>query len=159
MATSTPLPLHLPFLVDKTSELRSDRLPSRNRCDSSSLLTERATSPSSPICAHCVSTRRKEQKRRRRLSAFACIVPPGKIHRKSCKYEFENEPPEPREDIPEVCGSRSEPKPTPYTLRNTDEKQPTLARNYCRLSKSIQNTMQGDKAIFPGRQIFQITGS
>lgn len=47
----------------------------------------------------------------------------------------------------------------PYNLQNTTEKQPTLALNYCGLSKSIQSNMQGDKAILPGRQIFQITGS
>lgn len=47
----------------------------------------------------------------------------------------------------------------PYNLQNTTEKQPTLGLNYCGLSKSIQSNMQGDKAILPGRQIFQITGS
>lgn len=47
----------------------------------------------------------------------------------------------------------------PYNLRNTTEKQPTLALNYCGLSQPIQSNMQGDKAIFPGRQIFEITGS
>lgn len=51
------------------------------------------------------------------------------------------------------------PSQMPYNLRNTPEKQPTLALNYCGLSKSIQSNMQGDKAILPGRQIFQITSS
>lgn len=50
-------------------------------------------------------------------------------------------------------------RPMPYNLQNTAEKQPTLALNYCSLSKSIQSNMQGDKAILLGRQIFQITGS
>ena len=47
----------------------------------------------------------------------------------------------------------------PSNLQNTAEKQPTLDVNSCGLSKSIQSNMQGDKAILPGGQIFQITSS
>lgn len=49
--------------------------------------------------------------------------------------------------------------PMPPNLQNTPEKQATLDLNCCGLSKSIQSNMQGDKAILPGRQIFQITSS
>lgn len=47
----------------------------------------------------------------------------------------------------------------PSNLWDAPEKQLILALNDCGLSKSIQSNMQGDKAILPGRQILQITGS
>lgn len=153
-----------PWLYDIGVELH--HLPCPNRCSSVSLLTAHGVSPIGPHLSSLthaylvpVKKRQLQQKSHIQFSNLEPITPFGQTHRSPSKMSSTISPNTSTRHSGRVWKFIRAQGQRPSNLQNTTEKQPTLDLNYCGLSKSMQSNMQGDKAILPSGQIFQITSS